>query len=186
MVPPDSLVWMDLEMTGLDPEREVIIEMASIITDGQLQVVAEGPELVVHASEEILARMDGWNQKQHRESGLIDRVRASTLTMTQAEEATLAFIAGHAPAATAPLAGNSVHQDRRFLARYMPRLEAYLHYRIVDVSTIKELARRWYPGIFAAAPEKAGGHRALADIRDSIAELKYYRERIFCQCKPPA
>jgi oligoribonuclease len=177
--PPSLLVWMDLEMTGLDPERERILEMATLITDSSLEVVAEGPELVVHQPDELLAAMDEWNAKHHGESGLVGRVRASRVSEAEAEERTLAFVAAHCPAGTAPLCGNSVWQDRRFLARYMPRLDAHLHYRIVDVSTVKELARRWNPEVFAGAPEKKGAHRALNDIRESLAELAWYRSALF-------
>ena len=175
----DLLVWMDLEMTGLDPERERIIEMATIITSGELEIVAEGPELVIHQPDELLAAMDEWNRSHHGASGLIDRVRASTIDEREAERQTLAFVAAHCPTRRAPLAGNSIHQDRRFIARYLPALDAHLHYRMVDVSTVKELARRWYPAALAAMPTKHERHRALDDIRESIAELAYYRERIF-------
>lgn len=174
-----TLVWMDLEMTGLDPERERILEIATLITDGQLTVVAQGPELVVHQDDALLEQMDAWNREHHGASGLIDRVRASTLDEGEAERQTLAFVATHCRERTAPLAGNSIHQDRRFLTRYMPALERYLHYRNVDVSTVKELVRRWYPSIFAAAPAKRETHRALDDIRESIAELRYYRAEAF-------
>ncbi len=173
------LVWMDLEMTGLDPERERILEMATLITDGDLEVIAEGPELIVHQSDELLDAMDEWNTKHHGESGLTDRVRASTVSEADAEKATLDFIREHCERRSAPLAGNSIHQDRRFLVRYMPTLDEFLHYRNVDVSTVKELSRRWYPAEFAAAPAKKGSHRALDDIRESIEELRYYRRSIF-------
>jgi oligoribonuclease len=175
----DLLVWMDLEMTGLDPERERIIEIATIITDGELEVVAEGPELVVHQSDELLAAMDPWNTAHHGASGLTERVRASTVDERTAEAQTLAFIAEHCAPRSAPLAGNSIHQDRRFVQRYLPALDAHLHYRMVDVSTVKELARRWYPAVVAAMPKKQERHRALDDIRESIAELRFYREKIF-------
>ena len=175
----DLLVWMDLEMTGLDPEKERIIEVATLITNGNLEVIAEGPELVVHQDDSILNAMDEWNTTHHGESGLIDRVRASTIDDAAAEKQTLAFIEKHCPRRTAPLAGNSIHQDRRFLARYWPTLNEYLHYRNVDVSTVKELARRWYPAELEAAPVKKGAHRAMDDIRESIAELAYYRQAVF-------
>ena len=175
----DLLVWMDLEMTGLDPERERIIEAAVLVTDGQLVVKAEGPNLVLHQSEEVLGAMDDWNKEHHGKSGLLDRVRASTLLEEEAENQLLAFVRAHCKERTAPLAGNSIHQDRRFLRRYMPRLEAHLHYRNVDVSTVKELVKRWHPKIFEGAPAKASAHRALDDIRESIAELRYYRESAF-------
>lgn len=173
------LVWMDLEMTGLDPDRERIIEMATLITDSALEIVAEGPELVVHQPDSLLDAMDAWNTKHHGESGLTDRVRASSITEADAEAQTLEFIAAHCGKRTAPLAGNSIYQDRRFLARYMRELNEHLHYRNVDVSTIKELVRRWHPAIYEAAPAKKEAHRALDDIRESISELRYYREHAF-------
>jgi oligoribonuclease len=176
---------MDLEMTGLDPERERIIEIAVLITDAQLEITAEGPDLVVHQPESLLAQMDAWNKKHHAASGLIERVRASTVTEADAEAEVLAFLRKHVGERTAPLTGNSIHQDRRFLRRYMPSVDAYLHYRNVDVSTVKELVRRWYPGIYGGAPEKRGAHRAMDDIRDSIAELRYYRANAFRE-PPPA
>jgi oligoribonuclease len=170
---------MDLEMTGLDPDRERIIEIAVLVTDAQLEIKAEGPDLVIHQPETLLSQMDGWNQKHHAASGLLERVRASTVTEADAEAAVLGFLREHVPERSVPLAGNSIHQDRRFLRRYMPSVEAYLHYRNLDVSTIKELARRWYPEIYAKAPDKRGSHRALDDIRESIAELRYYRTQVF-------
>jgi oligoribonuclease len=173
------LVWMDMEMTGLDPERERIIEIATLITDHELAIVAEGPELVIHQPHEVLAAMDEWNASHHGASGLLDRVRDSKITDADAEEQTLQFVATHCPQQTAPLAGSSIHHDRRFLQRYMPRLSAYIHYRNVDVSTVKELVRRWYPTAFQAAPPKRSTHRALDDIRESIAELRYYRDTVF-------
>jgi len=141
----DRLVWMDLEMSGLAVERERILEIATIVTDGQLEIVAEGPEIVVHQPDELLAAMDDWNKAHHGASGLVERVRASTIDESQAEAITLEFVAQHVPVRAAPLAGNSVHQDRLFLAKYLPRLEKHLHYRNVDVSTVKELVRRWHP-----------------------------------------
>ena len=176
-VSKNNLVWMDLEMTGLDPEREHIIEIATIITDGELNIVAEGPSLVVHQSDDLLNAMDAWNTSHHGASGLTARVKASQLTLAEAEQQTLDFIHQYVPASTSPLCGNSIHQDRRFLVRYMPKLEAYLHYRNIDVSTVKELARRWYPA--CKAPEKKAEHLALADIRESIQELRWYREQLF-------
>ncbi len=169
------LVWMDLEMTGLDPERDAIIEMATLITDSALTIIAEGPVIAVHQDEATIALMDDWNVRTHGESGLTERVRASTISVAEAEATTLAFIAEHVPANTAPLCGNSIWQDRRFLARYMPDLEQYLHYRLVDVSTIKELARRWAPTAYAGF-QKESAHTALADIRESIGELAHYRD----------
>jgi len=176
----DPLVWVDLEMTGLDPDAHVVVEAAVIITDGRLDTVVEGPDLVIAAPETALAAMEPVVAQMHARSGLDGEVRASTLTLAAAEEQLLAFVSAHVPQpGTAPLAGNSVHADRMFLRRYMPRLEAYVHYRNVDVSTVKELARRWYPAEVEAAPAKGGGHRALADIRESIAELRYYRGAVF-------
>jgi len=172
-----NLVWMDLEMTGLDPERETIIEIATIITDGDLNIIAEGPSLVIHQPDHMLDGMDEWNTTHHGDSGLTAKVKASTTTMQQAEMQTLDFIRQHVPAQASPLCGNSIHQDRRFLVPYMPELEAYLHYRNIDVSTIKELARRWYPN--DKAPIKKAEHLALADIRESINELRWYRKKLF-------
>lgn len=171
------LVWMDMEMTGLDPEVDTILEIATIITDGQLNIVAEGPSLVVHQSEEVLASMNDWCKVYHGKSGLTERVRRSEISLQEAEQVTLDFIRSYVPERASPLCGNSIHQDRRFLVRYMPALEAYMHYRNIDVSTIKELAVRWYPAV--TIPAKRGEHLALADIRESISELKYYREKIF-------
>ncbi|MDQ6954408.1 MAG: oligoribonuclease [Mariprofundaceae bacterium] len=173
----DCLVWMDLEMTGLDPNVDTILEIATIITDGQLNVVAEGPNIVIHQTDEILNAMNDWCKQQHGDSGLTVRVRASTLSMREAEKQTLGFIKKHVPEGIAPLCGNSIHQDRRFLVPYMSDLESYLHYRNVDVSTVKELARRWYPKL--DMPAKAEEHLALADVRESIAELRFYRKNIF-------
>ncbi|GMR00560.1 MAG: oligoribonuclease [Zetaproteobacteria bacterium] len=176
-VSKDNLVWMDLEMTGLDPETDTILEIATIITDKNLNVLAEGPSIAIHHDKQVLDNMNGWCKKQHAASGLSGRVLASRIPLAQAEAETLAFIRQYATERTVPLCGNSIHQDRRFLARYMPQMEAYLHYRIVDVSTIKELARRWYPEI--KPPLKKGMHLAMDDVRESIAELRYYRERLF-------
>ncbi len=173
-----NLVWMDLEMTGLDPERDVILEMATIITDADLNVLAEGPALALSQPEAKLAAMDEWNTKHHTASGLVDRVRTDSVTEAEAEAMTLAFIERHVAKGQAPLCGNTIWQDRRFLARYMPTLEGYLHYRMIDVSTVKELARRWSPDILGGFT-KQSQHLALADIRESIAELAYYRSRFF-------
>jgi oligoribonuclease len=172
---------MDLEMTGLDPGRDVIVEIATLVTDDQLDVVAEGPDLVVAAPEDRLAGMQDVVRKMHAKSGLLDAISASTLTLEDAGAQTLAFIKEHVPEArTVPLCGNSIGTDRRFLAAYLPEVEEYLHYRSIDVSTVKELARRWYPPeVLAGAPEKKGGHRALDDIRESVAELRYYRTALF-------
>ena len=175
---PDHLVWIDLEMTGLDPGRDRILEIATLVTDKNLAVVATGPELAIHQSEEVLAGMDAWNVEHHTRSGLVERVRASTVAERSAEEATLDFLCEYVPAQTSPMCGNSICQDRRFLAHYMPALEAYFHYRQVDVSTFKELARRWAPEV-ANALRKGSAHRALADIEDSVAELRHYRALLF-------
>src|SRR4051812_16894586 len=180
MAGPDVLVWLDMEMSGLDAERERIIEVATILTDGHLNEIAIGPELVIHQSDEILAAMDDWNKTHHGGSGLVDRVKTSTITDAQAEEQTIAFINAHVPAKERPgLAGNSIHQDRRFIRRYMPALEKRLHYRMVDVSTIKELARRWFPALISKQPQKKETHRALDDIRKSIDELRFYKQNLF-------
>ncbi|HKJ82963.1 MAG TPA: oligoribonuclease [Mariprofundaceae bacterium] len=173
------MVWMDLEMTGLDPDRDTILEIATIITDKELNPIAEGPSLVIHQSQKKLDRMDAWCREHHGASGLSDRVLASEVTMQQAESQTLDFIRDHVPERASPLCGNSIHQDRRFLVRHMPTLEAYIHYRNVDVSTVKELVRRWYPDL--PAPEKQGAHLALDDIRESIEELRYYRRHVFAK-----
>jgi oligoribonuclease len=174
------LVWVDLEMTGLDPERHVIVEIAAVVTDGELEIVEEGPDIVVSQPDDVLAAMDPFVAKMHAKSGLDSAIRASTITLAEAEEQVLAFVRRHVPEVrTAPLAGNSIHADRTFLNRYMPALEAHVHYRNVDVSTVKELARRWHPEAFAAAPKKTGEHRALADILESIEELRYYRKAFF-------
>jgi oligoribonuclease len=174
------LVWMDLEMTGLDPARDVIVEIATLVTDDDLAVVAEGPDLVVHQPPEALARMDEVVRTMHKASGLLAAVEASTVSLEEAGQATLDFIRSHAATPrTVPLCGNSIGTDRRFLATYLPDIESHLHYRSIDVSTVKELCRRWYAAEFEAAPEKRGGHRALDDIRESLAELAYYRSAIF-------
>ncbi len=174
------LVWMDLEMTGLDARRDVIIEIATLVTDDDLVIVAEGPDLVVSAPPEALAAMDGYVRDMHTRSGLLAAVQASTLSLDEAGRLTLEFIRAHVPGPrSVPLCGNSIGTDRRFLAAQLPAVEAELHYRSVDVSTIKELARRWYPDVLAGAPAKAGGHRAMDDIRESVAELAYYRSTVF-------
>jgi oligoribonuclease len=171
---------MDLEMTGLDPTRHVIVEVASLVTDDQLTIVEEGPDLVVSAPPGALAAMEEPVRDMHERSGLRAEVEASPLSLEEAETRTLDFIRAHVPQpGTAPLCGNSIGTDRKFLAVYMPAIEHHLHYRSIDVSTVKELCRRWYPDAFAAAPEKASGHRALQDIRESVAELAYYRSAIF-------
>lgn len=171
----DNLIWIDLEMTGLDPSTEHILEVATIVTDSQLEVLAEGPLIAVHQSEEVLASMDHWNREQHSRSGLVERVRESTFDYRGAELATLEFLRKWVPGGKSPMCGNSVCHDRRFLARLMPELEEYFHYRNLDVSTLKELVRRWAPEQ-AARFSKQGCHLALEDIRESIEELKFYRQ----------
>jgi oligoribonuclease len=174
------LVWMDLEMTGLDPARDVIVEIATLITDDELTILAEGPDLVVHQSDEALAAMDPFVVEMHTRSGLLDAIKASTVTLEEAGAATLAFIREHVlTERTVPLCGNSIGTDRRFLAAYLPEIEHWLHYRSVDVSSVKELVKRWYPGLASAHPNKVGSHRALGDIRESVNELRFYRERVF-------
>lgn len=171
-----NLVWIDLEMTGLVPEHHRIIEIATVVTDSQLEVLAEGPVLAIHQSGDALAAMDEWNTRQHGASGLTARVRESRVDEAEAERLTLNFLAAWVPAGASPMCGNSICQDRRFLARWMPRLEAFFHYRNLDVSTVKELCMRWAPEI-ARGFSKESRHLALADIRDSIEELRYYRQR---------
>ena len=176
--PTTRLVWIDMEMTGLDAERDVILEIATVVTDAELNWVAEGPALVIRQDDSTLAAMDEWNASHHAESGLTERVRHSEVSVTEAEAVTLAFVERHCALGTAPLCGNSIWQDRRFLAKYMPALNAYLHYRVVDVSTIKELARRWRPQLVNGL-KKRNAHRAADDIRESIAELRHYRRHLF-------
>ena len=181
------LAWIDLEMTGLDPSRHVIVEIATLITDDDLEIMAEGPDLVVHASPEQLSQMDEFVTTMHTRSGLLPAITASTLTLEQAGAQTLEFLKVHIPEPrTVPLAGNSIGTDRRFLATQLPEIEDYLHYRSVDVSTVKELCRRWHPEVYRTAPEKKGGHRALQDIRESVAELAFYRTAIFTPTPTPA
>ena len=176
----DRLVWIDLEMTGLDPERDVVLEIAALITDSDLQPVAEGLDIVVSQPAEALAGMIDVVRDMHARSGLTDAVLASTVSLADAEAAVLDLVRSHVPEPrTVPLCGNSIATDRTFLVRHMPTLDAWLHYRMIDVSSIKELARRWYPKAYYAAPQKAGGHRALADILESVEELRYYRSTIF-------
>jgi oligoribonuclease len=174
----DYLIWIDLEMTGLKPDTDSIIEIATVVTDRELDVIAEGPVLAIHQAEEVLARMDEWNQRQHGSSGLVARVRASRVGVAEAQRRTLEFLAPLVTAGSSPMCGNSICQDRRFLARLMPELEHFFHYRNLDVSTLKELARRWAPGV-ADGFLKHGAHLALADIHESIAELRHYRARLF-------
>ncbi|HEY8376918.1 MAG TPA: oligoribonuclease [Nannocystis sp.] len=171
------LVWIDLEMSGLDPDTCQILEIAVIITDGDLNVLAEGPDLVIHQPDEVLAAMDEWCTRQHGQSGLTAAVQASTVTLASAEAQVLELVRSLCPPGKSPLCGNSIGHDRRFLIRYMPTLAGYLSYRNVDVSSIKELVRRWYPNL--APPAKRETHRALDDIRESIAELRFYREHVF-------
>ncbi|WP_371767955.1 oligoribonuclease [Massilia sp.] len=170
-----NLVWIDMEMTGLDPDNDRIIEVAAVVTDANLNVLAEGPVIAVHQSDETLDKMDNWNKGTHGRSGLIDRVKASTIDEAQAEEQLIAFLRLWVPANKSPMCGNSICQDRRFMARGMPKLEAFFHYRNLDVSTLKELCRRWKPEL-ASGFKKAQKHTALADIIESIEELRYYRE----------
>ncbi len=172
---PDNLIWIDLEMTGLDPEHDRIIEIATIVTDGNLNILAEGPVIAIHQDEETLSGMDEWNTRQHHGSGLVERVRNSNSDEKDAERQTLAFLKQYVPPGKSPMCGNSICQDRRFLVRTMPELERFFHYRHLDVSTLKELARRWAPSVYAGL-NKDSSHLALDDIRDSIRELQYYRE----------
>ena len=174
----DLLTWIDLEMSGLSPDKDRILEIAVIVTDNELNIIAEGPVIAVRQSDSILDGMDDWNTTTHSANGLIERVRASRVDDAEAESATLAFLREHVARGRSPLCGNSICQDRRFLYHYMPALEAYLHYRNLDVSSIKELVRRWYPHSVQRF-EKRNSHRALDDIRESIAELKYYRGTVF-------
>jgi oligoribonuclease len=174
------LAWMDLEMTGLDPARHVIVEIATIITDDELNIVAEGPDLVIGATPEQLTEMDDFVVRMHTASGLLTSIKESSVSVDQAAEATLAFLKSHLPEpGSVPLCGNSIAMDRRFLRHYMPAVDNYFHYRTVDVSTLKELCKRWYRDLYAARPQKLTAHRALDDIRESVAELVYYRERLF-------
>lgn len=174
------LAWMDLEMTGLDPERHVIVEIATILTDDNLEIIAEGPDLVVHQPPEAMAAMDDFVKKMHTKSGLLPQIESSTISLDDAVTQTLAFLKEHiAEPRTVPLCGNSIGTDRRFLYKYANEVEEFLHYRSIDVSTIKELARRWHPKALESAPDKALGHRALDDIRESIFELRHYREAVF-------
>jgi oligoribonuclease len=172
----NNLAWIDMEMTGLQPDADRVIEIAMLVTDPQLNVIATGPVLVVHQPDEVLDAMDSWNKSTHAKSGLIERVRSSTLSEAEAERQALEFLAVHVPANTSPMCGNSICQDRRFLARWMPKLEAHFHYRNLDVSTLKELVKRWKPELKSFSKE--GKHEALADILESIEELKFYRKNV--------
>lgn len=171
----NNLIWLDMEMSGLDPERERIIEVAIVVTNSNLETVAEAPVLVIHQSNELLEAMDDWNKNTHGKSGLVDRVRASTMTEAEAEDVIIRFLEQYVPKGTSPLCGNSVHQDRRFIVKYMPKLDEYLHYRILDVSVLKELCKRWRPDVYSGF-KKQGKHEALADIYESIDEMKFYRD----------
>lgn len=171
----NNLIWIDLEMTGLDTQNDYIIEIATIVTDAQLNILAEGPMLAVHQSEEVMKGMDEWNTKQHGKSGLTKRVLESKLTASEAEQQTIEFLSQYVPSGKSPMCGNSICQDRRFLARLMPKLEEFFHYRNLDVSTLKELAARWQPAL-AEGFKKGGAHLAMDDVRESIKELQYYRE----------
>jgi oligoribonuclease len=181
----DNLIWIDLEMTGLRTDLDSIIEIATVVTDAQLNLLAVGPVLAIRTAEEKLAGMDEWNTRQHGASGLTARVRASTVTLAEAEQQTLEFLKAWVPGGISPMCGNSICQDRRFLARQMPALERYFHYRNLDVSTVKELARRWAPQL-AAGFTKQASHLALADIHDSIRELAWYRAKLFVAAAQPA
>ena len=174
----NNLIWIDLEMTGLDPDNDVIIEIATLITDADLNILAEGPTYAVHQPDSILDTMDEWNTNQHGKSGLTQRVRDSKISPAQAEAETIAFLEKWVPKGKSPICGNSICQDRRFLVRGMPKLEDYFHYRNLDVSTVKELARRWRPDVLAGV-KKSSAHLALDDIKDSIAELQHYRDTFF-------
>ena len=174
---PNNLIWIDMEMTGLQPDADRVIEIAMLVTDPQLNVLATGPVLVIHQPDEVLNAMDSWNKSTHAKSGLIERVRASSLNEAAAEREAIAFLSAHVPASSSPMCGNSICQDRRFLARWMPRLESYFHYRNLDVSTLKELVKRWKPDALKGFA-KEGKHEALADILESIEELKYYRKSV--------
>ncbi len=173
----NHLIWIDLEMTGLDCERHVILEIASIVTDGQLRVVAKGPVIAINYPEEILSSMDEWSLEHHRASGLLDRVTTSSYDCRQAEQETIDFVSRHCERGKSPLCGNSVWQDRRFLIKYMPRLEEFMHYRIIDVSSVKELVGRWYPSLAPFKKQKT--HLAMSDIEESIKEMEYYRRNVF-------
>jgi oligoribonuclease len=174
----NNLIWIDCEMTGLNPNKERLIEIATIVTDSQLNILEEGPVFAIHQADELLNAMDAWNTRQHNESGLVARVKASVVTEAQAEEETIKFLRKYIPSGKSPMCGNSVYLDRRFLELYMPTLERYFHYRVIDVSTLKELALRWAPRVYSGV-QKESKHLALDDIRESVEELQYYREHLF-------
>lgn len=178
------LAWLDLEMTGLDPQRHVIVEIATLITDDELNIIAEGPDLVVHATEDQLSLMDPVVVEMHTRSGLLEQIRASQLPLESAAEQTMEFLRQHLQPGTTPLCGNSIGTDRRFLAAHLPEMETFFHYRSIDVSTIKELGKRWFPADVAASPKKVNSHRALDDIRESVNELIYYRSALFKPAQP--
>ncbi len=178
----NNLVWIDLEMTGLDPENHVIIELASIVTDAQLRIIAEGPTIAIYHPQKVLSGIDEWSKTHHQASGLLNRVEESTIDTKAAEQETIKFLSAHCNPGQCPLCGNSIWQDRRFLAKHMPELERFFHYRIIDVSSVKELARRWYPDLPPYPKKKA--HLALEDIKESIAELLYFRRIIFLSPEP--
>lgn len=179
-----NLIWVDLEMTGLDPQRDQVIEIATLVTDGELNILAEGPVLAIHQTDEIIDAMDEWNTTHHGQSGLIQRVKESTLTEADAAQQSIAFLKRYVGKGVSPMCGNSICQDRRFMVRCMPELEAYFHYRNLDVSTLKELARRWYPEKFKEFKKKST-HQALDDIRESLDELRFYRRTIMQACEIP-
>ncbi len=175
----DYLVWIDLEMTGLDPKKCTIIEIGTVITDSQLEVIAEGPSIAIHHSDKTLGGMEAWSKYHHRKSGLTEECRKSRISLKKAEEETLKFIRPYCKEKTAPLCGNTIWQDRRFLVKYMPKLEQYLHYRTIDVSSIKELVKRWYGDGFKMPRAKNQTHRVMDDIRESVEELRFYRDKVF-------
>ena len=175
----DLLVWVDLEMTGLEPEKDMILEIATLITDNSLEIVAKGPELIIYQSDVVLGSMNAWCKKQHGKTGLTEAVRASTISLQEAERQTLEFIQTYCKKQTSPLCGNTIYQDRAFLHKHMPKIDQFLHYRIIDVSSVKELVKRWYPQNPSIEFKKSDSHRALADIQESVSELKQYRDAFF-------
>ncbi len=179
----DNLVWMDLEMTGLDPESCTILEACVVITDRDLNVIEIGPSIAIHHSDKILASMEPWSKAHHKKSGLTEECRASKINLKKAETIIQKFVKTYCAKKSSPLCGNSIWQDRRFLAKYMPKLEQYLHYRVIDVSSVKELVSRWYPENYKMPDTKTGNHRAMGDVLDSIEELKYYRSKVFVKTK---